>query len=272
MSTANTIDDGTTGAEVLTEVLGNVLLIVLNRPTAGNSINAALALDVENALLQLDTDPELRVGIVTGAGNKMFCAGADLKALAAGESLFPDRDVNRGMSVLFRHAVHKPLIAAVNGAALGGGTEIALACDLVVASEDAMFGLPEVTRGLVAAGGGALRLPRQISLKLAMGILLLGSRIDAQTAASFSLVNRVVLGDQVRAEALKMAEVIAADAPLAVQASKRIALEGMTFGVMQDPELWSWRDGVARSALRSRDAREGPRAFAEKRAPQWTGS
>jgi crotonobetainyl-CoA hydratase len=259
-------------SEVITEVHDAVLLITLNRPNAGNSINAALGVGLENALNQLDTDPALRVGVLTGAGEKTFCAGVDLKAVAAGESPNPGRDRNRGVGQLFRHALRKPIIAAVNGAALGGGTEMALACDLVVAADNAVFGLPEVTRGLPAAGGGALRLPRQIPLKLAMELLLLGNRVDAHSAARYGLVNRVVPADVLRTQALTVADQIAANAPLAVQANKRLAYEGLAYGVAHDPDLWTWHDSLAREVLRSRDAREGPRAFAEKRAPQWSGT
>jgi crotonobetainyl-CoA hydratase len=148
---------------------------------------------------------------------------------------------------------------------------MALACDLVVAAETAIFGLPEVTRGLPAAGGGALRLPRQIPLKLAMELLLLGNRIDAQTALNYGLVNRVAAPNQLVSEALAMAEQIAANAPLAVQANKRLAYDGLAYGITQDPELWRWHDEISREVLRSTDAKEGPRAFAEKRTPQWSG-
>lgn len=268
---ANRRETGT-GSEVLAEVRGAVLLITLNRPHAHNAINAALGLGLENALRQLETDSALRVGVLTGAGDRSFCAGADLKAVAAGESLSPDRDRNRGVGLLFRHPTRKPLVAAVNGAALGGGTEIALACDLIVAADTAVFGLPEVTRGLVAAGGGALRLPREIPVKLAMELLLLGDRVDAHTAARFGLVNRVVPQPEVLRRALALAERIAANAPLSVCANKRLAYEGLAFGEIHDPRLWAWHDDIVRDVVRSRDAREGPRAFAEKRAPRWSGS
>jgi crotonobetainyl-CoA hydratase len=271
MSTNNT-GSATPGDDdtVLTEARGSVLLITLNRPRSGNAINAALGLGLENALHRLDSEPELRAAVLTGTGT-IFCAGADLKAVAAGESLNPDGKRDRGVGVLFRHWVRKPVIAAVNGAALGGGTEMALACDLVIAAETAIFGLPEVTRGLPAAGGGALRLPRQIPLKLAMELLLLGNRIDAQTALNYGLVNRVAAPNQLVSEALAMAEQIAANAPLAVQANKRLAYDSLAYGITQDPELWRWHDEISREVLRSSDAREGPRAFAEKRTPQWSG-
>ncbi|HEY1974537.1 MAG TPA: crotonase/enoyl-CoA hydratase family protein [Pseudonocardia sp.] len=272
MSTlANTGETGT-GSEVLTEVRGSVLLITLNRPESHNAINAALGLGLENALRRLDRDPALRVGVLTGAGDRAFCAGADLKALAAGESLSPDRDRERGVGILFRHQVSKPILAAVNGTALGGGTEMALACDLVVAADTAIFGLPEVTRGLPAAGGGALRLPRQIPVKLAMELLLLGDRVDAHTAARFGLVNQVVAASEVVPRTLTLAERIAANAPLAVQANKRLAYQGLAYSEIHDPRLWSWHDDIVRGVVRSGDAREGPRAFAEKRPPQWSGS
>lgn len=268
---ANTRQTGT-GPEVLTETRGAVLLITLNRPEAHNAINAALGLRLENALRRLDAEPALRVGVLTGAGDRSFCAGADLKALATGESLSPDRDPNRGVGVLFRRGIDKPLLAAVNGVALGGGTEMALACDLVVAADTAVFGLPEVTRGLPAAGGGALRLPRQIPVKLAMELLLLGDRVDARTAARFGLVNHVVPPAEVLSRTLALAERIAANAPLAIQANKHLAYQGLAHGDVHDPRLWAWHDGITRDVARSRDAREGPRAFAEKRAPNWTGS
>lgn len=261
-----------TTTEVLTEARGPVLLITLNRPEAGNAINGALALGVERALRLLEGDPALRVAVLTGAGGRTFCAGADLKALAAGESLSPGRDPNRGVGVLFRHLVDKPMVAAVNGGALGGGTEIALACDLVVAADTAVFGLPEVTRGLAAAGGGALRLPRQIPMKWAMELLLVGDQVDAPTAARMGLVNRVVPAPDVVAEACALAARIAANAPLSVRANRRLAYDGMAYGSTTDPGLWAWHDGVVREVVRSRDAREGPRAFAEKREPVWTGS
>jgi crotonobetainyl-CoA hydratase len=270
MSTNSTESSAPGEEAILTETHGSVMLITLNRPKSGNAINAALGLGLENALHRLDNEPELRAAVLTGSG-KIFCAGADLKAVAAGEPLNPGGHRNCGVGFLFRHWVRKPLIAAVNGAALGGGTEIALACDLVVAAQTAMFGLPEVTRGLPAAGGGALRLPRQIPLKLAMELLLLGNRVDAQTALDYGLVNRVVPPSQLVSESLAIAEQIAANAPLAVQANKRLAYDGLAYGITQDPELWRWHDEISRQVLRSSDAREGPRAFAEKRAPQWSG-
>jgi crotonobetainyl-CoA hydratase len=142
MSTTNSTPENPATPAVLTQLLGSVLLITLNRPAAGNSINANLGRGLENALHQLDTDAQIRAAVLTGAGEKMFCAGADLKALAAGESLSPDRDKTRGVAALFRREVRKPIIAAVNGVALGGGTEMVLACDLVIAADTAVFGLP----------------------------------------------------------------------------------------------------------------------------------
>ena len=271
--TTETITSDEVRTEVRTEVRdGTILLIILNRPEAHNAINAALGLGLEEALHRLDGDPALRVGVLTGAGERSFCAGADLKALARGESLVPDGDYNRGVGALFRRGTGKPLIAAVNGNALGGGTEMALAADLVVAADHALFGLPEATRGLPAIGGGALRLPRQIPLKLAMELLLTGDRIDAATAARYGLVNRVVPAASVLAEALALAAKIAANAPLAVQAHKRLAYAGLAHGDVYDPALWAWQGEIAAGVIRSRDAKEGPRAFAEKRAPEWTGS
>lgn len=261
----------TTGTAVLTEVRGHVLLITLNRPHAHNAIDAELGRGLEEALAWLEREPELRVGVLTGAGGKAFCAGADLKALARGERLNPDGDRNRGVGVLFRRPVGKPLVAAVAGIALGGGSEIAFACDLVVAGESAVFGFPEVTRGIVAAGSGALRLAREIPTKLAMELLLTGERVDARTAAGFGLVNRVVPDGEVLAAAMALAERVAANAPVAVRATRRLVRDGNAYGQLHDPELWAWHDGVVREVMRTDDAKEGPRAFAEKRAPRWTG-
>ncbi|TQE21180.1 crotonase/enoyl-CoA hydratase family protein [Streptomyces ipomoeae] len=254
---------------VLVERRGHVMVITLNRPEARNAVNAAVARGVGNALEEADHDPEIRAVVITGAGDKAFCAGADLKAVARGENITPPETEAWGFAGYVRHHIGKPTIAAVRGFALGGGTEIALASDLVVAAEDASFGLPEVKRGIIAAAGGAFRLAAQLPPKVAMELLLTGDPLDAATARDLGLVNRVVPAEKVLAEALALAERIAANAPLAVQASKRIA-RGITTGrVDAEQAAWDRTHQEVRTLMTSEDAQEGPRAFAEKRTPVW---
>lgn len=249
---------------------GPVAVITLNRPRAMNAVNAAMSVAVGNALRELDEDPELSVGVITGAG-RAFCAGADLKELGAGRPVSAPGHPEWGFAGLVRHVVDKPLIAAANGFALGGGTEIVLACDLAVISEDAQLGLPEVKRGLVAAAGGLLRLHRQIPPKVAAHAALTGEPLDAATALRWGLVNEVVPADQVVARALQLARQIAANAPLAVRASKRIMRRSVEFGSDWDPAIWDMNEAEFGEVRRSEDAKEGPRAFAEKRPPRWQG-
>ncbi|SHN17033.1 crotonase/enoyl-CoA hydratase family protein [Cryptosporangium aurantiacum] len=254
---------------VLVERRGHVLLATLNRPDARNAINLEVAELLGDALDEADRDPEIRAFVLTGAGDKAFCAGADLKALARGERLIPEGRAAWGFAGYVAHPVSVPTIAAVNGFALGGGTELALASDLVVAAETARFGLPEVKRGLIAAAGGVFRMPAQVPPKIAMELMLTGEPIDAPTAQRLGLVNRVVAADKVVDEALALADRIAANAPLAVQASKRIA-RGIRDGqVAAEEAAWAQNDAETAAILRSEDAAEGPRAFAEKRAPIW---
>ncbi|MFE2995765.1 crotonase/enoyl-CoA hydratase family protein [Nocardia sp. NPDC059246] len=249
---------------------GAVAIITLNRPDALNAVNGALSTAVGTALEDFGHDPELQVAVITGAG-RAFCAGADLKALAAGDRIHAEGHEEWGFAGLVKHFVSKPIIAAVNGFALGGGTEIMLACDLAVLSEDAKLGLPEVKRGLAAAAGGLLRLPRQIPLKLALEVALTGAPIGAATAARWGLVNRVVPADEVLATAVGLAEQIATNAPLSVRASKRVIYRAADFGADFSDELWEMNADELRAVFRSADAKEGPQAFAEKRAPRWQG-
>ena len=250
---------------------GPVAVITLNRPRAMNAVNAAMSAAVGNALRELDEDPELSVGVITGTG-RAFCAGADLKELGAGRPVSAPGHPEWGFAGLVRHVVDKPLIAAVNGFALGGGTEIVLACDLAVISEDAQLGLPEVKRGLVAAAGGLLRLHRQIPPKVAAHAALTGEPLDAATALRWGLVNEVVPTDHVVARALRLAGQIAANAPLAVRASKRIMRRSAEYGSDWDPAIWDMNEAEFGEVRRSADAEEGPRAFAEKRPPRWQGT
>jgi crotonobetainyl-CoA hydratase len=249
---------------------GRVAVITLNRPRALNAANSALSTAVGQALETLAADPELQVGIITGTG-RAFCAGMDLKAYAAGEDVSADGHPEWGFAGAARHYIDKPLIAAVNGLALGGGAELVLACDLVVASDKAVFALPEVKRGLFAAGGGVLRLPRQLPRRLAMELILTGEPLAAARALELGLINRVVPSEQLLDEALGLARQIAANAPLAVQTSKRLAHAGLRWGDDWDDELWQLNEAAIDVIMNSEDGREGARAFAEKRDPVWQG-
>ena len=246
---------------VICEARDNVYIITLNRPEARNAVNQAMAQEVAAALDHLDADPSLRVGIIHGAGGT-FCSG---KAFLVGESpAIP----GRGLAGLTRKPPVKPLIAAVEGYALAGGFEVALACDLVVAHRDAKFGLPEVKRGLVAAAGGVLQLPRQIPRRLAMEFALTGDFVSATRAYEVGLINMVVDGPVLEA-ALGFARRIAANGPLAVAASKQVILQQSDWSIA---EQWDRQSLITAPVQASNDAREGALAFAEKRAPQWTGS
>ena len=256
---------------VLTEQRDHVLLITINRPAAMNAVNRDVSRGIGAALERADTDPGIRAVVLTGAGDKAFSAGADLKAVARGEPLTEPGQEQWGFAGFVRHPVSKPTIAAVNGLALGGGAEIVLASDLVVAAERARFGLPEVTRGLVAAAGGVIRLPAQLPRKIAMHMILTGEPISAQTAARWGLANTVVPDDALLAAALDLAARISRNAPLAVQASKRIAAGVRDGTVPAEEGQWRLSMTEVEAVKRSADAREGPRAFAEKREPRWQG-
>ncbi|MFD1540967.1 crotonase/enoyl-CoA hydratase family protein [Nonomuraea guangzhouensis] len=255
----------------LVERRDHIMLITLNRPEVRNAVNAALTRAVGEALDEADADASVRAVVLTGAGDKAFCAGADLKEVARGEFSTEGFKPHWGFAGCVTHPIAKPVIAAVNGFALGGGTEIALWADLVVASETAAFGLPEVKRGIIAGAGGAFRLAAQLPTKAALEILLTGEPVSAADALRLGLINRVVAPDQVVPAALALAETISANAPLSVQASKRIA-RGISDGTIPS-ERAAWERTAAEGAaiMRSADAKEGPRAFAEKRAPVWEG-
>ncbi|MDX6233502.1 MAG: crotonobetainyl-CoA hydratase [Nocardioidaceae bacterium] len=258
------------GPEVLFERRGPVALITLNRPAAMNAVNSGLSQRLGEALAELARDPELRAGVVTGAG-RAFCAGADLKELGAGRGVNDPDHPERGFAGFVRHFVDKPIIAAVNGYALGGGTEIVLASDLVVMSEDARLGLPEVRRGLVAAAGGLLRLHRQIPPKVAAEAVFTGEPIDAATALRWGLVNSVVPVEEVLDAALALAEKVATNAPLAVRTSKRIMMQS-AMGSDWEDSVWAMNEAEFGVVRASADAREGANAFAQKREPRWIGA
>lgn len=248
---------------------GNVMVITINRPEARNAINGAVSIGVGDALEQAQHDPDVRAVVITGAGEKSFCAGADLKAISRRENIYhPDR-AEWGFAGYVHHFVDKPTIAAVNGAALGGGTEIAMASDLVVATESARFGLPEVKRGLIAAAGGVFRIMHHLPRKMAMELLLTGEPLTAADALKWGLINQVVQDGAVLDAALQLAARVTVNAPLSVQASKRIAY-GVDDGIITEEEPgWERTMREMRSLIRSEDAKEGPLAFAEKREPVW---
>ena len=252
--------------------VGHVAIITLNRPHAMNAITAAMSLAVQEAVDELVADPDLRVGILTGAGDRAFSAGADLKEVAAGRSLVDPSQRERGFGGFLKSGLSKPLIAARNGYALGGGTELLLACDLAVMSETATLGLPEVTRGIIAAGGGLLRLCKRVPLSIALEMSLTGAPISADEALRWGLVNRVVAPEQVLDSALELANVVASNAPLAVQASKRVTYAARDAGSDFGADAWAMSDAEAKAVMRTNDAKEGPRAFTEKRSPVWSGS
>jgi enoyl-CoA hydratase len=251
-------------APVLTEERAGVLLVTLNRPEQRNAVNGAVAEGIAAALDRLDAEPALRVGVLTGAG-KGFCAGMDLKAFVQGERPHAG---DRGFAGIVQRPPAKPLIAALEGFAVAGGFEIALACDLIVAARGTRLGIPEVKRGLVAAGGALLRLPRRIPYHLAMELALTGDFLDAERGHAVGLVNRLVEPGEAVDAALDLAATIAANGPLALAASKRILVEAP--GWPQD-ELWRHQGEIAGPVMASEDAREGSVAFAEKRAPRWQG-
>lgn len=245
--------------EVLSEFKDNILTVTLNRPEAGNSLNAALSGGLADALTRANDDPEVRVVIVTGAGEKIFCAGMDLKAFAAGEDL-----AKIGAGFVALQTCKKPIIAAVNGHALAGGYEVVMACDLVVSADHAKFGIPEVKRGLFAAGGG-VRLASRIPLPIALELGLTGDPIDAQRAQTLGLINQVVPAGELMSAANALALRITANGPLGVQATKQLMRDEIGDG---NRELLA---KLQKEVFASEDAKEGSIAFAEKRAPVWKG-
>jgi enoyl-CoA hydratase len=249
---------------VLTEVSDGVAVITINRPEARNAVNGAVARGIAAAIEELDASKDARVLILTGAGGT-FSAGMDLKGFLAGDS--PSFE-NRGFGGIVERPPAKPIIAAVEGYALAGGFELALACDLVVASEAAKFGLPEVRRGLVAGAGGLLRLPRRIPYHLAMEIALTGEHYPAARLHQAGLVNQLVPAGQALAAARDLAARIGLGGPLALSATKRVIAES---GDWSSAEAFRRQGEIITPVFTSSDAREGALAFAEKRQPVWRG-
>ena len=248
------------------------MIITINRPEARNAINAAVSIGVGDAMAEAQQDPDVWVVIITGAGDKSFCAGADLKALSRGENIGHPDQPKWGLAGYVRHFIDKPTIAAVNGAALGGGTELALASDLVVAGASVKFGLPEVKRGLLAAAGGVFRIVEQLPRKVAMEMMFTGDPITADEALRWGLINQVVPDSEqgaVLEAAIALAERITVNAPRAVQASKRVAVGADNGVITAEEPAWSLNMREAVAVFSTEDGREGPLAFAEKRQPVW---
>ena len=250
-----------------TERDGRVLTVTFNRPEVRNAIHPPAARELEQIFDEFEADPELWVAILTGAGEQAFCAGNDLKYQAAGNPMDWPKTGFGGLAMRFDSV--KPLIAAVNGVALGGGFEIALACDLIIASERASFGLPEPLVGMAAMAGGIHRLPRQIGLKNALGMLLTGRRVDAREGQQLGFVNEIVPADQLIDAAHRWADQILECAPLSVRASKQAALQGLDAASLEAAVRGHYDQIYA--LLKSEDYVEGPRAFAAKRRPKWKG-
>jgi enoyl-CoA hydratase len=251
-------------AAVLTERRDNVLVITLNRPEARNAVNLALAEGIAAGLDELDGDDGLSVGVIAGAGG-YFSAGMDLKAFVTGERPWVG---DRGFAGIVRRSARKPLIAAVEGFAMAGGLEIALACDLLVASRDARLAIPEAKRSLVAAGGALRRLPQRLPLGIALEMALTGDPISAQRGYELGLVNRLTEPGGAVDAALELAAAIAQNGPLALDATKEIVYRQRDWS---DAEFWDEQSKISDPVFASEDAREGATAFSEKREPVWKG-
>lgn len=250
---------------VLVERKGKVMIITLNRPSAGNSVNPDVAYGLENALNIAEADPDVYVVILTGAGPKIFCGGMDLKHL----SKYGNKGVlieGHGFAGFAERWFSKPIICAVNGSAMGGGTEFALACDLIVAADHAKFGLPEVKRGILAGAGGPIRLMRSVPKAIAMEMLLTGDAITAQRALEVGMINRVVPYEELMDAAMALAERIIVNAPIPVRGAKELAYKSFN---MDMDDAFALSHKIKNRVYQSEDSAEGPRAFAEKRPAVW---
>lgn len=250
--------------EVLSERRGRVTILTINRPEARNAINLATARALSAALDASAADDDTSVVVLTGAGDKAFSAGMDLKAFSAGEVPITEH----GFAGITKRVFDKPLIAAANGAALAGGFEILISCDMVVAAEHAVFGIPEAQRGLIAGGGGLIRLAKRVPLAVAYEMALTADPVSAARAYELGLVNRVVPSGELLDAAVAMAERIARNAPLALRASKSVMRRSLE---LTEEEAWAVSDAAFGEIGRSADALEGAVAFAERREPRWRG-
>lgn len=258
------MNEATAEIPVLVERRGAILVITMNRPRVRNAVNQAMSQGIAAAVDTLDNDSSLAVAILTGTGGT-FCSGMDLKAFVSGER--PEIE-GRGLAGISEAPPRKPLIAAVEGYALAGGCEIMLACDLVVAAETASFGIPEVTRGLVAGAGGLIRLPKKIPPQIALEYALTGAHFSAVDAHRWGLINRLTPEGGALDGAHELARAIIKNGPLAVQATKRIVMESASW---TESEAWDRQRSIVDEVLATDDAREGAQAFAEKRPPVWRG-
>jgi enoyl-CoA hydratase len=245
---------------------GHLAIITLNRPEARNAINGEMASTMEACLDEFENDVDLWVGILKAEGT-VFCAGADLKEIAAGNGAALSTKKG-GFGGITRRERTKPLIAAITGTAVAGGCEISLSCDMIIASTETVFGLPEVKRSLVAAAGGLFRLPRALGMATAMELIMTGDPLPSQRAYELGMVNKVVAPDDVVTEARALADRVMANAPLAVQASRNVAARAL---MDSDDDLWSASGKGFASIVNTEDYKEGPKAFIEKRPPEWKG-
>lgn len=263
-----TLQPDSVGREVRFEVSDGVAWVMLARPESRNAINGAIVRALAWIVDEIETNPDIVVAVLGSETSGMFCAGADLAEIArggGGDLVHPEK----GFGGFVRAARTKPWIAAVDGAAMGGGFELALACDMIVASDRALFGLPEVRRGLMAMAGGAIRLPRRMPRALAIEALMTGEPINPALALAHGLVNRVSASDVLATVARDLALAIARNAPIALRESLRLA---QSADGADEAVLWQANDAATLRVVSSADAREGPRAFMEKREPQWSGS
>ena len=250
--------------EVIVDVENGVITITLNRPEAKNAVNKALAEGISAAIDQLESDESLRAAIITGAGGT-FCSGMDLKGFVSGELPIVE---GRGFAGLCEYTCSKPLIAAVEGFALAGGFELAISCDLIIAADNAKFGIPEVKRGLAAGAGGLAKLPKQIPPRIAKELALVGDSVTADRVYELGMINQVVASGSALGEAKEMAAKIAANGPLAVAASKKVIDHALDW---TSENMFTKQQSILNPVFSSQDAIEGATAFAEKRTPVWKG-
>ena len=270
MSVTENITEATPAEDVvqLRRVGAHIAVVTINRPRSRNAISAAVAQALDAYVKTIEGDPSIRVAILTGAGQQAFCAGADLKEMSSGSPTHARSTVDGGFAGFVFAPRRKLWIAAVNGAAVAGGFELMLACDMAIASTGAIFALPEVKRGLAATAGGVFRLPRALPRAIALEMIATGDPMDAQRAFALGLVNRVVAPELVLAEALRLAESVSANAPLSVAWSLEVARRASD---LDETEMRRLAREVTDRILSTEDAREGPRALAEHRPPVWKG-